>query len=440
MNLPESLDLRVDSEMNLKLFGQACAVGIDIGTSGVRAVAVDNEGRPVAASESAFKTAGDTRTPAAWWTGVENCLNDLCEKCSLNGIEGIVVDGTSGTLVALDAGNSPLGAASLYNDTCDDPAIVAAIMDAAPATSPALGATTALGRAIQLSRHSGVHRIVHQADWIAMRLGQGDAISDENNALKTGYDLATENWPDWLESAGMNRRLLPGVVRAGAAIGRIGKAGCALGLPKTTRVHAGTTDGCASFLATGAHHIGDAVTSLGSTLVVKIASDRPINAPQFGIYSHRVGNLWLAGGASNTGGAVIRSLFGDAQLDDLTRKIDVDRPTGLDYYPLLRPGERFPINDLHYAPRLEPRPEDDAVFFQGVLEGIAAIEELGYRQLVKLGAPQLRSVRTVGGGARNLRWREIRQRKLGVPFLEPLSEVAAAGAASMIIRERNLSS
>ncbi len=80
--------------------------------------------------------------PAAWWAGVENCLNDLSGKCALGSIEGIAVDGTSGTLVALDAGNAPLGAASLYNDTCDDPAIVAAIAVAAPATSPALGATT----------------------------------------------------------------------------------------------------------------------------------------------------------------------------------------------------------------------------------------------------------------------------------------------------------
>ena len=324
---------------------KARAVGIDVGTSGVRAAAVDSKGRPVATSESAFATADDTRTPAAWWSGVEYCLNALREQCALNGIEGIAVDGTSGTLVALDAGNAPLGAASLYNDTCDDPAIVAAIANAAPAASPALGAVTPLGRAIQLSRRSGVQRIVHQADWIAMRLGQGDVISDENNALKTGYDLTTESWPDWLEITGMDRRLLPRVVRAGVAIGRIGKAGIALGLPETTYVHAGTTDGCASFLATGAHRIGDAVTSLGSTLVVKIASDHPINAPQFGIYSHRVGNLWLAGGASNTGGAVIRSLFGDARLEELTRRINADRPTGLDYYPLLKPGERFPISD-----------------------------------------------------------------------------------------------
>jgi D-ribulokinase len=417
---------------------KARAVGIDVGTSGVRAAAVDSNGRPVATSESAFATADDRRTPAAWWSGVEYCLNALREQCALNGIEGIAVDGTSGTLVALDAGNAPLGAASLYNDTCDDPTIVAAIADAAPAASPALGAVTPLGRAIQLSRHSGVHRIVHQADWIAMRLGHGDAISDENNALKTGYDLTTESWPDWLEITGMDRRLLPRVVRAGVAIGRIGKARISLGLSETTYVHAGTTDGCASFLATGAHQIGDAVTSLGSTLVLKIASKHPINAPQFGIYSHRVGNLWLAGGASNTGGAVIRSLFGDAQLEELTRRIKANFPTGLDYYPLLRPGERFPISDPNYAPRLEPRPTDDGIFFQGVLEGIATIEEFGYRQLANLGAPQLRSVRSVGGGAGNMAWREIRQQKLGVPFLAPLSEAAAAGAASMVIRERNL--
>ncbi len=251
--------------------------------------------------------------------------------------------------------------------------------------------------------------------------------------------LRRRRWPDWLERVGLNRTLLPRLSGPVPSLAGSETAGKALGLAENTRLHAGTTDGCAAFLATGAHQIGDAVTSLGSTLVVKIASDRPINVPRFGIYSHRVGNLWLAGGASNTGGAVIRSLFGDAQLDDLTRKIDASQPTGLDYYPLLRPGERVSNQRSQLCARLEPRPADEAVFFQGVLEGIAAIEELGYRQLATLGAPQLRSVRTVGGGARNLPWREIRQRKLGVPFLESLSEDAAAGVASLVLRERNLS-
>ena len=200
-------------------------------------------------------------------------------------------------------------------------------------------------------------------------------------------------------------------------IGRIGKAGIALGLPKNTYVHAGTTDGCAAFLATGAHQIGDAVTSLGSTLVLKIASNHPVNAPQFGIYSHRVGNLWLAGGASNTGGAVIRHLFDDAQLEDLTRKINADRPTGLDYYPLLKPGERFPISDPNYAPRLEPRPADDAIFFQGFSRGSRQSKNLA---IVNWQISVRRNCAACGrlAAARAIcAWREIRQRKLGVPFL-----------------------
>ena len=74
-------------------------------------------------------------------------------------------------------------------------------------------------------------------------------------------------------------------------------------------VHAGTTDGCASFLATGARRAGEAVTALGSTLVIKLLSDKPIFAPDYGIYSHRIGETWLLGGASNTGGKVIEHLF-----------------------------------------------------------------------------------------------------------------------------------
>lgn len=414
---------------------RAIAIGIDIGTSGVRAVAVDDAGHPLASAAEAFASAEETRSPAAWWRGTQSCLAALGQRCVLDTVEGLAVDGTSGTLVALDTENAPLGDASLYNDICDDDAVLATIASAAPASSPARGATTPVGRAVLLSRRHGVRRIVHQADWIAMRLGCGDAVSDENNALKTGYDLETESWPGWIKAAGLDRDLLPEVVRAGTMVGPIGTTAHRFGLPATAKIHAGTTDGCASFLATGAGRIGDAVTALGSTLVLKIASDRPVNAPEYGIYSHRVGDIWLVGGASNTGGAVIRALIGDDRLEELTQKLDPDRPTGLDYYPLLKTGERFPINDPSYPPRLTPRPADDTVFFQAILEGIAEIERLGYRTLTRLGGPALRSLHSVGGGARNKAWRTIRQRALHIPFEEPLSEDAATGAASLVLRQ-----
>jgi sugar (pentulose or hexulose) kinase len=111
-----------------------------------------------------------------------------------------------------------------------------------------------------------------------------------------------------------------------------------------------------------------------------------------------------------------------------------DNPTGLSYYPLLRPGERFPINDPKLPPRLEPRPEDDTTFFQAILEGVAEVERLAYRKLAELGAPPLRSVRTVGGGAANSAWTKIRERKLAAPFKHAESQEACAGVARLALQ------
>src|SRR5690606_10694209 len=183
----------------------------------------------------------------------------------------------------------------------------------------------------------------------------------------------------------------------------------------------------------GASEIGDGVTALGSSLVLKLLSAKRIDAPQFGIYSHRVNGMWLAGGASNTGGAVIKALLPDADLDALSAGIDPETPTGLSYYPLARPGERFPVSAPDLQPRVLPRPDDDAVYFQGLLEGISDIEARGYGILEQLGGPPLASVRTVGGGAANHAWARLRMRRLGVPFLPAQSVEAAVGVARLAL-------
>ena len=167
-----------------------------------------------------------------------------------------------------------------------------------------------------------------------------------------------------------------------------------LGLPPETQVRAGTTDGVAAFLAAGAHAPGHGVTSLGSTLVLKLVSDRPVFSPAHGVYSHRLGDLWLTGGASNSGGAVLAQYFSADELRALTPLLKPDVPTGLDYYPLPGTGERFPVNDPALAPRLSPRPADRVVFLQGLLEGIARIEARGYELLTELGAPRLTALWT----------------------------------------------
>ncbi len=111
------------------------------------------------------------------------------------------------------------------------------------------------------------------------------------------------------------------------------------------------------------------------------------------------------------------------------KQIDPAIASPLDYWPLPKPGERFPVNDPQRAPRLTPRPADDAEFLHGLLESLGRIEARGYGLLAELGATPLRRVETAGGGAQNPAWTHIRQRLLGVPVTRAAHTEAAYGAA-----------
>ncbi|MDX8498541.1 FGGY-family carbohydrate kinase [Mesorhizobium sp. VK4C] len=411
------------------------AIGIDIGTSGSRAVAMRPDFSIAAYAAMPLDRFGaNGRDPAVWWVAVEATLKALLSGVDRAAVRAIAVDGTSGTLLPIDGAGRPLAEPLLYNDKVSDDAILAAITGAAPEASAAHGATSGLAKALRFQRLPGIHAVLHQADWIAGQFSGRFDVSDENNSLKTGYDAEKRRWPDWIAELGMRMDLLPAVARPGSVTGRLTAAAADLfGLQREVAVVAGTTDGCASFLATGAAGTGEGVTALGSSLTIKILSDRPIFAPRYGIYSHRLGDAWLAGGASNTGGKVLAQHFSLARIIELSAAIDAVTETGLDYYPLASAGERFPIADATLKPRLLPRQESDADYLKAMLEGIAAIEALGYQRLAELGAPRLTSVRSVGGGAANAAWTEIRRRKLGVAFLPALSDEAAAGTARLAL-------
>ncbi len=411
--------------------GDRLALGIDVGTSGIRAAALDARGELVAQAASAMAECGpDPRSPAVWRATLALTLQRLAGQVDLETLGALSVDGTSGTVLALDARGEPLGNALMYNDAVEDAALLERIGAVVPRESAAHGSGSALARACQLQRRPGVARIVHQADWIAELLAGAPVASDESNALKTGYDALARRWPDWLAQTPLHTDLLPAVVAVGAVTAYTAGA---FGLPGGVVIVAGMTDGCASFMATGASRPGEGVTALGTTLTLKLLCERPIFAPRYGIYSHRIGDTWLAGGASNSGGRALEAHFATAELARLSARMDPHTDTGLDYYPLPGPGERFPVNDPALRPRTQPRPASDALFAQGLLEGIARIERSGYRRLAELGAPQLVSVRTVGGGAGNPAWTAIRRRILGVEFAATRSTAAAAGVARVAL-------
>lgn len=406
-------------------------LGLDLGTSGARAVVMDADGTQRASARSAMADHGDNlRSPAVWWAAARQALDGALAQVDATRVAALAVDGTSGTLLAVDDRGSPLADGLMYNDACTDTALLVRIADHAPASSAAHGPTSGLARALHLQALHP-HKLLHQADWIAFQLS-GHMGSDANNALKTGYDPVSARWPDWISATGVNPALLPEVVEPGTPVATLRNR--AFGLPPTCRVVAGTTDGCASFLATGACLPGEGVTALGTTLTLKILSQTPIFAPEYGIYSHRLLGMWLAGGASNTGGAALLAQFTPTEMASLSARIDPETDTGLDYYPLPKPGERFPVADPDLPPRITPRPADRAHFLQAHFEGIAAIEQSGYARLAQLGAPPLISVRSVGGGAANPVFSRIRARRLGLPMPPPASDEAAFGTALLAQR------
>ena len=413
---------------------QALFIGIDLGTSGCRAIAIDSDGQPQA--QASYSMPAPLRDGChaeqdanIWWQAVSETLHDLLSQLQTDAIKSIAVDGTSGTLLLTDEQGHPLGPALMYNDGRSQ-AEATRISEIAPRESAAHGATSALAKLLHLHPGPEVHHALHQADWIVGKLsGQWD-VSDANNCLKLSFDPISKNWPKWLEQLNVNRDLLPKVFQPGTAVTTISQQTAKqFGLPLTTKIIAGTTDSTAAFIATGANQIGEAVTSLGSTLVMKVISDRPIFSPEHGVYSQPLGDLWLVGGGSNSGGAVLLHHFSKQQLAEITPQLKPDQPTGFDYYPLINPGERFPIADSHKQPCLSPRPADDVTFFQAMLEGMARIEQQGYQLLAELGAPYPVNIRSAGGGSRNLAWTEIRQTMLDVPILEAHQQEAAYGSA-----------
>jgi sugar (pentulose or hexulose) kinase len=414
-------------------------IGIDLGTSGVRAVAVDASGQILgigAAKLPPTKATGARReqSPEDWWNGCRTALDELGTKIDLGGAKAIAVDATSGTILPVDHHNRPLALARMYDDAATGD-LAAQIKKTAPRESAAHGATSPAARALEWTKLPRLHCILHQADWINGCLGATNWQTDENNALKTGYDPVSRSWPDWLRGFGLSPGLLPEVVPVGTPIGRVsGQAALALGIPEGITIAAGTTDGCATFLASGAMLPGEASTALGSTIVLKLLSDRPIFAPELGIYSHRLGDTWLAGGASNCGGKTLLQFFAQEQLSTLEASLEPSKPTGTDFYPLPSVGERFPVSDPNLAPRLTPRPADDAIFLQGIYEAFARVEQTGYAKLATLGGPTLRNVRHAGGGSKSTAWMSLRASALGVPQLPAWSEEAAAGAARLAWR------
>lgn len=418
-------------------------LGIDFGTSGARAVVINAEGTIQTETQYVFDessgrgTAYRAPTAFAWEKVLFSLIEQIPPKIRQQ-IKAIAIDGTSSTVLLTDATGQPLDEPLMYNDG-RGVEVMERLSAIAPPHHTVLSATSSLAKLLWFMQNSKFkiqnnYYFLHQADWLAFLLHGQLGISDYHNALKLGYDPEQLCYPAWMEQLSVVP-LLPQVLTPGTPVGEVtAEVSRRLGLPRNCLVCTGTTDSIAAFLASGAKSPGEAVTSLGSTLVLKLLSHTRVDDARYGIYSHRLGDLWLTGGASNTGGAVLRQFFSDAELESLSCQINPNEESLLDYYPLLKVGDRFPINNPNLIPRLEPRPAKCVEFLHGLLESMARIEAQGYHLLQQLGATVLTHVYTAGGGAKNPTWTKIRERHLRVSVQPSIHTAAAYGTALLAMQ------
>ncbi|MEQ1814146.1 MAG: FGGY-family carbohydrate kinase [Candidatus Nitrotoga sp.] len=427
-------------------------LGLDFGTSSARACAVDKAKNivhqysinyPTDRSETARTLgmsdmpgmSGTLQTPLDWRAALHSMLINLPPDVAGN-LAGVAIAATSATVLLCDDELEPTSPALMYFDSRAQ-TVINEIQRIAPPDHITRSTTSALAKFLWLMKHIDLTHttyFMHQADWLtALLTGQG-GISDYHNALKSGYDVENLCWPEWVQNLPY-AHLLPAVVAPGTVLTTIHPVVAAhFNINPACLIHAGTTDSIAAFIATGIDKPGAAVSSLGTTIVLKLLSTKRVESAQYGVYSHRYGDLWLVGGASNAGGGVLRQYFSNTQLEMLSAQINPKIDSPLDYYPLPRAGERFPINDPTCLPRLTPRPESAVEFLHGLLQGLTRIESAGYDRLCELGASPLRAVATCGGGAKNNIWHEMRARQLKVPVTVAAHTEAAYGAAMLALR------
>ena len=422
-------------------------MGIDVGTQGVRCVVADEQGRLAAAHSVPFASLNIAdhdgwyeQSPAVWVDAAEEAIR-AC-TASLENPEEIVsisIDGTSGTIVPLDGNMRPLTNGVMYNDPrarAQAERIHASMGHIEKKLGYKFGASFSLPRILwfrdempEIYERTAV--FAHQADYIAGTLSGAYRVSDYSNALKTGYDLIDGRWPEEYASVlGLDLSKMPEVAAPGAPIAQVSASAAArLGLSTRTVITGGSTDGYASALAAGAVGAGRWASIIGTTFVLKGATERLVIDPNGSSYSHLLPNgAWLLGGAANLGGRVLNFARGEKSFDEMNAASEALVPTGVRCYPLTGRGERFPF----------VKPDCEAFYlgdvtggrlYPAIMEGVGYAERLALDHMIDLGCPVGDTVYTTGGACRSALWLKIRASILNKRLLVPEVVDAAMGSA-----------
>ncbi len=415
-------------------------LGLDLGTSGIKAGIFDTDGRRLASKEAFYKTTSPRpgwmeQDPEEWWTACAGAIKDVAGRVESSHIRAISVSGQSPALVCIDESGEPVRSASLWSDQRAAAEGVEVVQRLGSIASFSL-----LPRLLWLKRNEPVE--YHRTQWVLESF-------EYLNFKLTGQvaSIATSGLaPSWsarhIGAIGLEpEKFPPQSKRLGDVLGSVApEVASMLGLPTGLPVIAGTIDAFAAWIGTATTSKGQLCNTAGTSEGIAVVWDQALTDPQMRAVSipHITGRDWIVGGAMSSGGIM---------LDWFVREFydHVDQPyaalvndagvvpsgaEGLLALPYIV-GERSPILD----------PEARSLFFgiserhsrahfaRAVLESIAFALRDVCAVIQEMGA-EITEVRVAGGGARNDVLNQIKADVLGRPvFVPEIHESGQLGTA-----------
>jgi xylulokinase len=415
-------------------------VGIDVGTTGVKAVAISPDGDVVGLAESAYELSTPRpgwaeQDPDRWVVATETALAQL----GVDAIDGIGLSGQMHGLVVLDADDTVLRPAILWNDQrtareCDEIEERLGRKRLIELTgNRALTGFTAPKllwmRHNEPETYARVEHVLLPKDYVRLRL-TGEKAADVTDASGTLlFDVEHRRWSnEVLDALEFDAGWLPNTLESQES------SGTRAGVP----VAAGAGDQAAGALGVGVDRPGVLSIALGTSGVVFAALPAFVLDEQalLHVFCHSVPGSWHAMGVMLSAAGSLRwlrdALGGEVDYATLLGEAEAWGPgcEGLTFLPYLA-GERTPHADPDARGAfcgLSLR-HDRGALTRAVLEGVAYGLRDSLELLRSLGVDAERA-RVSGGGARGRLWLQIVASVLGVPLeLTAVEEGAAYGAA-----------
>lgn len=430
-------------------------LGLDLGTSGLKALLIDADQKVVASASAALSVSRphegwSEQEPADWIAAAEEAIGALVlsHPKEMAALRGIGLSGQMHGATLVDGAGMVLRPCILWNDTRSH--AEAGALDADPRFRQITGNIVFPGftapklawvRANEPEIFARVAKVLLPKDYLRLWL-TGETISDMSDSAGTAWlDVAGRRWsPELLAATDLGEEHMPGLVEGTEPAGQLrGELAAKWGMTGHVVVAGGAGDNAASACGLGVAKGGEAFVSLGTSGVVFAATDAYLPNPQSAVHTfcHAIPQTWHQMGVilSATDGLNWLAGVTGAKPAELTGELGAElrAPSGVTFLPYLS-GERTPHNDAAIRGALIglSHQSDRASLTQAVLEGVAFALRDNLEALRAAGT-ELSAVMAVGGGSRSHLWLKTIATALGIPIEVPADGDfgAAFGAARL---------